>query len=49
MKIKYKVAQVKFNAGRGALLCNGCSVIIAYGTQHEDRKHYCDKCKEQKK
>lgn len=44
MSTKYKVAQVKFNGGRGALLCDGCSVIIAYGTKHEDRKHYCMKC-----
>ena len=39
-----KVAQVKFNGGRGALLCDGCSVIIAYGFKHEDRKHYCPTC-----
>ena len=44
MASKYKVAQVKFNGGRGALLCDGCSVIIAYGTEHEDRKHYCPMC-----
>ena len=44
MTSKYKVAQVKFNGGRGALLCDGCSVIIAYGFEHEDRKHYCPVC-----
>ena len=44
MTSKYKVAQVKFNGGRGALLCDGCSVIIAYGFEHEDRKHYCPMC-----
>ena len=44
MPSKYKVAQVKFNGGRGALLCDGCDVIIAYGTEHEDRKHYCTMC-----
>ena len=41
---KYKVAQVKFNGGRGALICDGCSAIIAYGFEHEDRKHYCPMC-----
>jgi hypothetical protein len=46
MTTKYKVAQVKFNGGRGALLCDGCDVIISYGFQHEDRKHYCEKCME---
>ena len=44
MASKYKVAQVKFNGGRGALLCDGCDVIIAYGFEHEDRKHYCPMC-----
>jgi len=44
MTSKYKVAQVKFNSGNGALLCDGCSVIIAYGFEHEDRKHYCPMC-----
>ena len=48
MTKQYKVAQVKFNGGRGALLCDGCSVIVAYGFEHEDRKHYCDKCKDRK-
>ena len=44
--MKYKVAQVKFNGGDGALLCDGCDVIIAYGFEHEDRKHYCNECKD---
>lgn len=39
-----KYAEIKFNGGRGALLCNGCSVIIAEGTSHEDRLHFCDEC-----
>lgn len=42
--MRFKKAQVKLNGGRGALLCNGCDVIIAYGTKHEDREHYCVKC-----
>ena len=41
---KYKNAQVKFNGGRGALLCNGCSVILAYGFKHKDLEHYCKDC-----
>ena len=45
MASRYKVAQVKFNNGRGALLCDGCSVIIAYGFEHEDKKHYCFRCR----
>lgn len=44
MTKQYKVAQVKFNSGRGALLCDECNVIIAYGFEHEDRKHYCSTC-----
>lgn len=39
-------AEIKFNNGNGALLCNGCSVIIAYGFDHEDRLHFCDSCTE---
>ena len=44
MRKPYKHAVVKFNNGNGALLCNNCSVIIAYGHNHEDRKHYCPMC-----
>jgi len=40
----YKQAIVKFNNGTGALLCNGCSTIIAYGIEHQDREHYCTMC-----
>jgi len=40
----YKQAIVKFNNGNGALLCNGCSTILAYGFKHEDREHYCTMC-----
>ena len=39
-----KHAIVKFNAGKGALLCNGCKTVIATGFEHEDREHYCDAC-----
>jgi hypothetical protein len=42
---KYKKAVVKFNSGRGALLCNKCSVIIATGVKHEDKIHLCEDCK----
>ena len=44
MAYKYKHAVVKFNNGNGALLCNQCDVIIAYGFEHEDREHYCPMC-----
>jgi hypothetical protein len=41
---EYKNAIVKFNGGAGALLCNGCRVIIDYGFKHKDVEHYCSKC-----
>ena len=44
MKHNYTQAIVKFNNGNGALLCNGCSIIIAYGIEHQDREHYCAIC-----
>lgn len=37
-------AIVKFNGGSGALLCSTCRKIIAYGFEHKDKDHYCDKC-----
>jgi hypothetical protein len=40
-----KYADIRFNSGMGALLCNGCRVILKYGFEHEDKKHYCEKCK----
>jgi hypothetical protein len=42
---KYQRAIVKFNGGRGALLCNRCRIIIATGYEHADVEHYCDECK----
>lgn len=33
----------KFNGGRGATLCNNCSVIISEGVQNEEL--FCDTCK----
>jgi hypothetical protein len=41
---KHKRAIVKFNGGRGALLCNRCRTIIRSGTDHEDIEHYCAEC-----
>lgn len=37
-------AHVKLNNGRGACLCNRCSVILSYGTDHEDVERYCSNC-----
>lgn len=37
-------ALIKFNGGEGALLCNNCMIIIAYGLKHEDKEHYCESC-----
>ncbi len=39
---KYRQAIVKWNGGRGALLCNRCGVIIATGFEHADTEHYCE-------
>lgn len=47
MAESYKYADVRFNNGNGALLCNRCSIIIDYGFKHEDKEHYCDKCKKE--
>lgn len=43
---QYKNAVVKFNSGTGALLCNGCRVIVAYGFRHKDVEHYCSQCED---
>jgi hypothetical protein len=38
---RYRRAIVKWNGGRGALLCNRCGVILAVGFVHDDTEHYC--------
>ena len=40
----YKKAEVKLNGGRGACLCNRCSVILSYGVDHADVDRYCGSC-----
>lgn len=40
----YRTAILKFNSGRGALLCNGCYTVLATGFDHEDTQHFCVKC-----
>lgn len=37
-------ADIKFNNGQGALLCNRCGEILATGFDHEDKLHFCEKC-----
>lgn len=37
-------AEVKFNNGAGACLCNGCRVILSYGIDHVDVERYCHDC-----
>jgi|TARA_R110000796_G_scaffold246592_1_gene371446 hypothetical protein len=38
-------AILKLNGGRGALLCNGCSTILSYGSDHNiETEHYCGEC-----
>lgn len=49
MATSYKKAIVKFNNGRGALLCNGCRIILKDGLNHPDKEHYCDECSSTKK
>lgn len=44
MKESPQIADIRFNNGNGALLCNECRVIVAYGYDHEDKFHFCDKC-----
>ena len=46
--MRYKIAEVKYNNGVGALLCFGCRTIVAYGYEHEDKEHYCDACAKKK-
>ena len=41
---KFGVADVRFNGGAGALLCNSCQIIVEYGWDHEDEEHYCESC-----
>ena len=43
----YKHAVVKFNSGTGALLCNACSIILAYGFRHKDVEHNCKDCEKE--
>lgn len=38
------LAIVKFNGGRGALLCNGCHIILDTGFNHQDQEHFCEHC-----
>lgn len=40
----YEKAVVKFNGGKGALLCQVCNKVIATGMIHEDKEHLCDTC-----
>jgi len=47
--LKNRRALIKFNSGEGALLCNGCKVIITEGFDHEDKLHFCEDCKCKKK
>ena len=46
---EYRNADVKYNNGNGALLCNRCSVIISYGFEHVDDYHFCKECYEEQR
>ena len=44
---KYKIAEVKFNGGKGTVLCNVCHVMLtdACDTRHQiDCYHVCEEC-----
>ena len=41
MTSKYENAEVKFNNGHGAKLCNKCGYILSYGFEHTDSESYC--------
>jgi len=43
--LKNRRAKIKFDGGQGALLCNGCKVILKPGFDHEDKLHFCEDCK----
>jgi hypothetical protein len=44
MTIEYEKAEVKFNNGAGARLCNQCGYIISYGFDHTDSEAFCGDC-----
>ena len=37
-------AEVEFNNGKGACVCNQCGVILSYGFDHNDVERYCETC-----
>ena len=48
--MSYKLAEVKFNGGRGTVLCNVCSIMLADSCDvHSqiDSIHICEKCYEE--
>ena len=45
--MSYKIAEVKFNGGKGTVLCNVCHVMLtdACDTRHQiDCYHVCEEC-----
>lgn len=48
--MSYKIAEVKFNGGRGTVLCNGCRTMLtdACDTREQiDCYHLCEECYEE--
>ena len=48
--MSYKIAEVKFNGGRGTVLCNGCRIMLtdACDTGKQiDCYHLCEECYEE--
>lgn len=41
-------ADIKFNNGNGARVCNECSYIISYGYDHTPVAAYCGECWDKK-
>ena len=48
--MSYKIAEVKFNGGKGTVLCNVCSIMLidSCDTRNQiDCAHLCEKCYEE--
>ena len=48
--MSYKIAEVKFNNGRGTVLCNLCSTMLVNAcnvSEQIDCAHLCEKCYEE--
>ena len=44
MRKTYKNAEIQFNDGKEARVCNSCGYILSYGVEHADVEAYCGAC-----